>query len=124
MLLDSLPEDAVRWGHKVASVSPIVNGKHVLMFADGATETTDLVVGADGGWSKVRPLLSAAKPAYAGGVYVETYLFESDTRHKASATAVGGGDSVPGSRLLVRKGFGRRSKFFLDDARPLSSQGD
>jgi len=32
-----------------------------------------------------------AKPAYVGITYLETCLFHSDTRHKASAEAVGGG---------------------------------
>ena len=48
-------------------------------------------MGADGAWSRVRPLLSEAKPAYVGITYIETYLFDSDTDHKASAEAVGGG---------------------------------
>jgi 2-polyprenyl-6-methoxyphenol hydroxylase-like FAD-dependent oxidoreductase len=91
ILLDSLPADTVRWGHKVTAVSALGGGRHVLTFADGATVSTDLLVGADGAWSRVRPLLSEAKPAYVGTSFIETYLFDSDTRHKASAEAVGGG---------------------------------
>ncbi len=91
ILLDSLPPDAVRWGHKLDSVSPLGNGRHLLTFANGSTVTTPLLVGADGAWSRVRHLLSAAKPEYVGTTFVETYLFESDTRHKPSAHAVGSG---------------------------------
>src|ERR1700721_2740744 len=91
ILLDSLPGGTVRWGHKVAGVSSLGGGRHVLTFADGSTVTTDLLVGADGAWSRVRPLLSEAKPEYVGTSFIETYLFDSDTRHKASAEAVGGG---------------------------------
>ena len=91
ILLDSLPADTVRWGHKVTAVSALGDGRHELTFADGATVSTDLLVGADGAWSRVRPLLSDARPAYVGTSFIETYLFDSDTRHKASAEAVGGG---------------------------------
>jgi 2-polyprenyl-6-methoxyphenol hydroxylase-like FAD-dependent oxidoreductase len=91
ILLDSLPPGTVRWGHKVIAVSSLGGGRHMLTFADGSTVTADLLVGADGAWSKVRPLLSEAKPAYVGTSFIETYLFDSDTRHRASAEAVGGG---------------------------------
>jgi 2-polyprenyl-6-methoxyphenol hydroxylase-like FAD-dependent oxidoreductase len=91
ILLESVPVGTVRWGQKLTAVSPLGGGRHVLTFADGSTVTTGLLVGADGAWSRVRPLLSEAKPAYVGITYIETYLFHSDTDHKASAEAVGGG---------------------------------
>jgi 2-polyprenyl-6-methoxyphenol hydroxylase-like FAD-dependent oxidoreductase len=112
MLLDALPADTVRWGHKVTAVSPLGGGRHMLTFADGSTlaggsrVTTGLLVGADGAWSRVRPLLSEAKPEYAGTSFVETYLFNSDTRHKASAKAVGGGALfavTPGKGILAHR---------------------
>jgi 2-polyprenyl-6-methoxyphenol hydroxylase-like FAD-dependent oxidoreductase len=91
ILLESLPAGAVRWGHRLTAVSPLGCGRYGLTFADGSTVTTDFLVGADGAWSKVRPLLSEAKPAYVGVTYIETYLFDSDTHHKPIAAAVGGG---------------------------------
>jgi len=91
ILLDSLPADTVRWGHKLTAVASLGGGRHVLTFADSSTVTSDLLVGADGAWSNVRPLLSAAKPAYVGTTFIETYLFDSDNRHSASAQLVGAG---------------------------------
>lgn len=90
ILLESLPADTIRWGHKVAAVSPLGGGQYGLIFADGSTVTTDLLVGADGAWSRVRPLLSKAKPAYAGTSFIETFLFDSQGRYRASAEAAGG----------------------------------
>jgi 2-polyprenyl-6-methoxyphenol hydroxylase-like FAD-dependent oxidoreductase len=91
ILLGSLPAGTVLWGHKLTAASPLGRGRHLLTFADGSTVTTDLLVGADGAWSRVRPLLSDARPVYVGASFIETYLFDSDTRHTASAEAVGGG---------------------------------
>ncbi len=91
ILCDSLPADTIRWGHKASAVRPLGNGRHEVTFADGATVTTGLLVGADGAWSRIRPLLSDAQPVYVGTSLIETYLFDSDTRHPASARAVGDG---------------------------------
>ena len=106
ILLESLPADTVRWGQKLTAVSPLGGGRHVLTFADGSTVTSDLLVGADGAWSRVRPLLSKAKPAYVGITYIETFLFDSDTAHKTSAAAVGGGSLfalAPGKGILAHR---------------------
>ncbi|GAA3744995.1 NAD(P)/FAD-dependent oxidoreductase [Streptomyces tremellae] len=91
ILLDSLPEGTVRWGRKVAGARPLGGGRHEVAFADGTTATAALLVGADGAWSRVRPLVSDEVPAYAGTSFVETYLFDAETRHPATAKAVGGG---------------------------------
>lgn len=90
ILLESLPAGTIRWGHKVTAVSALGGGLHLVTFSDGSTVTTDVLVGADGAWSRVRPLLSKATPAYVGTSFIETYLFDIDNRYKASAEAIGG----------------------------------
>ena len=91
ILLDSLPAGTVRWGHKVTGVRGLGGSRHEVVFADGGTAVTGLLVGADGAWSRVRPLLSDATPEYFGRTFVETYLHDAETRHPAAAKAVGGG---------------------------------
>jgi 2-polyprenyl-6-methoxyphenol hydroxylase-like FAD-dependent oxidoreductase len=106
ILLESLPADAVRWGSKLVTASPLGGGRHELVFADGSSVTTDLLVGADGAWSKVRSLVSDAKPVYVGTTFVETWLFDADVRHKASAQAVGGGGMfalAPGKGIMAHR---------------------
>lgn len=104
LLVESLPVETVRWGRKLTQVHRLVDGRHQLVFVDGSTTTADLLVGADGAWSKVRPLLSAAKPAYIGTTFVETNLFDGPTRHSASAEAIGNGTLMavePGKAILA-----------------------
>lgn len=106
ILLDALPAGTVRWGRKLTEVFRQHDGRHALVFADGSSVAADLVVGADGAWSKVRPLLSAATPAYAGLSFVETWLHDCDNRHAASARAVGSGAMyalAPGKGIMAHR---------------------
>ncbi|MFJ9746729.1 FAD-dependent oxidoreductase [Streptomyces chartreusis] len=109
MLIDSLPAGTVRWGHKVTGTHALGEGRHEVAFADGTTVTADLLIGADGAWSRVRPLLSAATPEYSGTSVVETYLYDADTRHPAAAKAVGGGSMIapsPGRQFFAHRESG------------------
>lgn len=91
LLLDSLEPGTVRYGSALTSVVPQGRGTHELHFADGSTETVDLVVGADGAWSRVRPLVSPEKPFYEGIMFVEIRLADVDDAHPAVAALVGRG---------------------------------
>jgi 2-polyprenyl-6-methoxyphenol hydroxylase-like FAD-dependent oxidoreductase len=109
LLLDSLPDGIVRWGHKVTDVRALDEGRYEVSFGDGATVVTSLLVGADGAWSRVRPLVSDATPEYVGVLVVETFLFDGDTRHPAAAAAVGAGSLfalAPGKGILAHRESG------------------
>ncbi|CAF9923857.1 hypothetical protein IMSHALPRED_006038 [Imshaugia aleurites] len=96
LLLDSLPEGMIQWGHKVRSISPSSDGDgkhevHIETASGPRTETFDLVVGADGAWSKVRPLLSDTKPHYSTISCLDTRIRSVDTLHPVISKLVGQG---------------------------------
>jgi 2-polyprenyl-6-methoxyphenol hydroxylase-like FAD-dependent oxidoreductase len=67
ILLDSLEPESVRWDSKCSRVEAASNGKYDVHLEQGIVERGfDLVVGADGAWSKVRPLLTSQQPFYSG----------------------------------------------------------
>ncbi|MDG3443393.1 FAD-dependent oxidoreductase [Nitrospirillum amazonense] len=121
LLLDSLPAGTVQWGRKLARVAALGDGRHELTFTDGASVTTGLLVGADGAWSKVRPLLSDATPAYAGATFIDTYLFDADARYPATAQAVGGGGMfamTPGRGIFAHREPGGTLHAYIGLRRP------
>ncbi|MFD7165422.1 FAD-dependent oxidoreductase [Streptomyces violascens] len=87
LLLDSLPENVVRWGHAFTSAD---SGR--LHFADGSSATYDLLVGADGAQSRVRALLTDARPTHIGQNVVEVGIPDIDRTHPALAAMVGRGN--------------------------------
>lgn len=96
LLLDSLPEGALQWGHKVRSISPSNEGDgkhevHLETVSGTRTEDFDLVIGADGAWSKVRPLLSEIKPHYSTVSCLDTRIRSVDTLYPAVSKLVGRG---------------------------------
>jgi len=99
ILIESLPTGTIRWGKKLTGVTALGDGRHALSFADGSTDVADLLVGADGAWSKVRPLLSDAQPDYVGTTFIETYLHDADRRHRKRSAA------APCSRSRQARGY-------------------
>ncbi len=96
LLIDSLPQGTIHWGHKVTAIRPLggaagILGRHEIEFADGERITTDLLIGADGAWSRVRPLVSDARPTYTGVSFVEADLHDADVAHPAQAAVMGTG---------------------------------
>ena len=121
VLLDSLPAETIQWGKKLTGVAALGDGRHELAFADGSTVRTELLVGADGAWSKVRPLLSDAEPEYVGTSFIETYLYDADERHSAAADAVGGGALfalAPGKGIVAHREAGSVLHTYVELNRP------
>jgi 2-polyprenyl-6-methoxyphenol hydroxylase-like FAD-dependent oxidoreductase len=106
ILLDSLGAGTVRWGAKVIEVRQRPEGAYEVV-TDAGTEPFDIVVGADGAWSRIRPPLSDAVPVYEGVVFVELG-FEVETHRFVDAlTGSGKMFAVGDNRILVAQRNGR-----------------
>jgi 2-polyprenyl-6-methoxyphenol hydroxylase-like FAD-dependent oxidoreductase len=98
MLLDAVhaaAPHAVTWGKKLQAVNydPSSN-LSTLSFNDGSQSGPfDLVVGADGAWSKVRPLLTDVKPLYSGISMMELWARDVDNKTPWLAEFVGRGSN-------------------------------
>ncbi|KAF8605092.1 FAD/NAD(P)-binding domain-containing protein, partial [Ceratobasidium sp. AG-I] len=109
ILLEAFGTENVAWDHALASVQPAADNKYDLRFKNGKVETGfDLVVGADGAWSRVRPLLTSAAPSYSGISFIELDVLNPqgekyDAINKlvgaGSASAFGDGKAIMGQRL-------------------------
>ena len=111
MLLDSLEAGVVQWGCNLRSIRALGNGIHELEFENGHIASFDLVIGADGAWSRVRPILSEAKPNYTGVTFIESGFDDVDERHPVIARLVGHGSlfALGDNQGLIaqRNGHGR-----------------
>ncbi|WP_035854288.1 FAD-dependent oxidoreductase [Cryptosporangium arvum] len=101
LLVGSLPPGTVRWGAEVTGVRPLDGGRHEVRIAGAPPVSSGVLVGADGGWSRIRPLVSAAEPTSTGSTYVELTLFDADARHPVAAAVAG-----PGLTLALGDGRG------------------
>ncbi|MFF5255030.1 FAD-dependent oxidoreductase [Streptomyces leeuwenhoekii] len=112
----------IRWGRAVTRVEPGTRDGVLVHFADGRQEAFDLVVGADGAWSRVRPAVSPVTPHYTGVTLVETSLDDVDTRHPDLARLIGDGSvAVYGVNraLVAQRNSGGHVKVYAQFRAPL-----
>jgi 2-polyprenyl-6-methoxyphenol hydroxylase-like FAD-dependent oxidoreductase len=86
ILLDSVDEGILVWNRGLKSLEEKTPGKYVLHLSDGENNFTegpfDIIVGADGAWSRVRAKLTDVKPHYSGLSFVEFYFNDDvDVEH-------------------------------------------
>ncbi|MEV0428051.1 NAD(P)/FAD-dependent oxidoreductase [Micromonospora sp. NPDC050495] len=117
----------VQWGRAVTRVVPGTPDGVLVHVADGRAETFDLVVGADGAWSRIRPAVSPATPHYTGVTSVETSLDDVDTRHPELARLIGDGSvAVYGVNrsLVAQRNSGGHVKVYARFRAPLDWHTD
>jgi 2-polyprenyl-6-methoxyphenol hydroxylase-like FAD-dependent oxidoreductase len=76
LLLDSLQPNTVVWNSHLVAVT--THGlAWQLTFANGTTATADIIIGADGANSKIRPLVTPIRPFYSGVMVVEGAVYNA-----------------------------------------------
>ncbi|KMY50102.1 FAD-dependent oxidoreductase [Peribacillus loiseleuriae] len=89
LLLNVLDPSCIRYGYKLVNAIPLANGTHELHFENGHTDIVDLVVGADGAFSRIRPLLTEAIAEYTGITMIELNVEIESNRDLAAFNARG-----------------------------------
>ncbi|MFS7880332.1 FAD-dependent oxidoreductase [Streptomyces asiaticus] len=122
LLLDSLETGTVRWGRSLDTIIGPTDGPRQLHFADGTSVETDLVIGADGAFSRVRPAVSTALPEYTGISFLEAWFSDVDDRHPEIAELVGLGiaHAADGERSLVaQRNSGNQIRVYIIQRLPV-----
>ncbi|KAL7765082.1 hypothetical protein ACKLNR_002998 [Fusarium oxysporum f. sp. zingiberi] len=100
VLLTGIPKHKIIWSKPVASSHRNEEGQIVLAFTDGTTASGfNLVVGADGTNSKIRHLVTDAKPVYSGNIYITT-MIHPDNPYYSTLESIGG----VGSHVIMGNG--------------------
>jgi 2-polyprenyl-6-methoxyphenol hydroxylase-like FAD-dependent oxidoreductase len=116
LLLGSLAPGTVEWGRTLASVGGPADGPRTLAFTDGTTVETDLVIGADGAFSRVREAVSPAKPGYTGVGFLEAWFDDMERAHPELSALVGKGNAhvADGERgLFAQRSSGSHMRVYL-----------
>ncbi len=106
ILLASLPLGVVRWASRVEAILPDATGGHEVL-SNGVREHFDVVVGADGAWSRVRPLLSEVKPIYEGVTLIELGFDSRSHPHVDRLVGSGKMFAAGQNRLLIAQRNGQ-----------------
>jgi 2-polyprenyl-6-methoxyphenol hydroxylase-like FAD-dependent oxidoreductase len=116
LLLGSLEPETVQWGRSLDSVAGPSDGPRELRFSDGTVVETDLVIGADGASSRVRPAVSSAVARYSGMSFLEAWFDDVDTRHPGLAELTGPGlaAAADGERaLFAQRNGGNQVRVYI-----------
>ncbi|MER5972938.1 NAD(P)/FAD-dependent oxidoreductase [Streptomyces sp. NPDC002055] len=116
LLLRSLAAGTVQWGRALTSVSGPADGPRTLTFTDGTAVEADLVIGADGAFSRVRSAVSPATPRYTGVSFLEARFDAMERAHPELSRLVGKGSAhiADGERgLFAQRNSGGHMRVYL-----------
>ncbi len=116
LLVSHIPAEQVKWGYKLYSATRSGSSDIELDFGPHGKQTFDLVIGADGAWSKVRKLLTTVTPHYAGTTVITLTIRGVTKKHPRLADLIGlGGFSALGNRhgVMSQRGPQDSARIYL-----------
>ncbi|MFG2891049.1 FAD-dependent oxidoreductase [Streptomyces sp. NPDC048248] len=116
LLVRSLTAGTVQWGRTLESVRGPANGPRTLTFTDGTAVEADLVIGADGAFSRVRTAVSPATPRYTGVSFLEAWFDDMEHAHPELSHLVGRGSThiADGERgLFAQRNSGGHMRVYI-----------
>ncbi|WP_316743025.1 NAD(P)/FAD-dependent oxidoreductase [Pedobacter antarcticus] len=108
ILIDSLLPETIIWNSQFVNMEPSGDGWQI-SFKNGNSVFADIVIGADGANSKIRPYMTDIKPFYSGITVIEGLIHDS-------------AEKAPEIHALVKEG--KVFAFGNDQSIILSSKGD
>jgi len=81
LLLHDLDPETIKYGYKLDNAVSLEDGMTELHFENGFVDSVHLLVGADGAFSRVRPLLTDIDVEYSGLTMVELNILKAAERH-------------------------------------------
>ncbi|GAA1368786.1 FAD-dependent oxidoreductase [Streptomyces beijiangensis] len=116
LLLRSVAAGTVQWGRTLESVSGPADGPRTMTFTDGTAAEADLVIGADGAFSRVRTAVSSATPQYTGVSFLEARFDNMESAHPELSELVGKGSAhaADGERgLFAQRNSGGHMRVYI-----------
>ncbi|KAH8656539.1 hypothetical protein BGZ60DRAFT_532121 [Tricladium varicosporioides] len=126
LLFNSIPSEFVKWEHKVLSVTPAKTPKKwILAFSDQSAKNTtdikdseeyDLIVGADGAFSKIRHHLTTVKPYFSGISCITMTIPQINANYPKLSAKIGQGSFAAlgdGKSLMAQRASQESARIYL-----------
>lgn len=92
ILLEGINPEHLKWNHQVSKIVASDHGRFEVHFSNQPSPASgDLIVGADGTWSKVRQLLTSTQPVYTGLTVIDCRISNLDRNFPELGKFVGRG---------------------------------
>jgi len=116
LLLESLPLECIQWDARIQKIEPLAEDRFRLHTCYGSDGDFDLVVGAEGVWSKTRALVSNVAPVYTGVSFIGMQVTDVDRDHPDLAARVGRGKIfalADGKALIAQRNSGGKLHVYV-----------